>query len=231
MCKIPPYHYLITLGDQETSLLERVSMKKYCLLLALFIGCSVAQAEGDPEAGKTKSLVCAACHNTDGNSAISMNPKIAGQHQGYLVKQLQEFKLASQTGGKEGRNNALMNGQAMMLSDTDIQDLAAYFSSQTLKVGSAPEDIIAQGEALYRGGDADRGITSCISCHGPAGKGMNLAGFPVINGQHATYTKTQLEMFRSGGRNNDLNGMMRDIAKKLTDKDISILSQYLEGLN
>lgn len=206
-------------------------MKKYCLLLALVVGCSVAQAKGDPEAGKTKSLVCAACHGTDGNSAINMNPKLAGQHQGYLVKQLQEFKLASQTGGKEGRNNAIMNGQAAMLSSEDMENIAAYFSSQTLKIGTAPEDVIAQGEALYRGGDAERGITSCISCHGPDGKGMNLAGFPTIGGQHAVYTKSQLEMFRSGGRNNDLNGMMRGIASKLTDEDISILSQYLEGLH
>lgn len=215
----------------QTSRLERVSMKKYCLLLALFIGCSVAQAQGDAEAGKAKSLVCAACHGTDGNSAININPKLAGQHEGYLLKQLQEFKLASQTGGKEGRNNAIMNGQAALLSDQDMLDLAAYFSGQTLQVGSAPEDVIAQGEALYRGGDAERGITACIACHGPAGNGMNLAGFPVIGGQHAAYTKSQLEMFRSGGRNNDLNGMMRGIAGKLTDEDISILSQYLEGLN
>lgn len=206
-------------------------MKKYCLLLAVFLGLSASvQAQGDAEAGKSKSLVCAACHGTDGNSAIPMNPKLAGQHQGYLVKQLQEFKLASQTGGKEGRNNAIMNAQAMMLSEEDMQDLAAYFSSQTLKVGSAPEDVIAQGEALYRGGDAARGITACIACHSADGKGMNLAGFPVISGQHATYAESQLKMFRSGDRNNDLNGMMRGVASKLTDDDIRILSAYLEGL-
>jgi len=206
-------------------------MKKYCLILALFLATTAAvQAKGDPEAGKTKSLVCAACHGTDGNSAIPMNPKLAGQHQGYIVKQLQEFKLASQTGGEEGRNNAIMNGQAMLLSEQDMQDISAYFSSQELKMGEAPEDVVAQGEALYRGGDAARGITACIACHSADGKGMNLAGFPAIGGQHATYTKTQLEMFRSGERHNDLNGMMRGIAGKLTDEDISILSQYLQGL-
>ncbi|GAB56487.1 cytochrome c4 [Glaciecola punicea ACAM 611] len=206
-------------------------MKKYCLILALFVATTaMVQAKGDAEAGKTKMLVCAACHGTDGNSVIPMNPKLAGQHQGYLVKQLQEFKLASQTGGKEGRNNAIMNGQAMMLSEQDMYDLSAYFSSQDLKIGETPEDVIARGEALYRGGDSARGIAACIACHGGDGKGMNLAGFPVIGGQHATYTKTQLEMFRSGERHNDLNGMMRGVAVKLTDEDISVLSQYLEGL-
>jgi len=208
-------------------------MNKYCVLLALFLGSSamLAQAKGDPEAGKTKAVTCAACHGTDGNSAIPMNPKLAGQHEGYLVKQLQEFKEAAQSGGKEGRNNAVMNGMAMALSEQDMKDIAAHFSSQTLKIGEAPEDVIARGEALYRGGDAERGITACAGCHSPDGKGMNLAGFPVIGGQHATYTKAQLEMFRSGQRNNDLNGMMRGIAVKLTDDDISILSQYLEGLH
>lgn len=206
-------------------------MKKYCLILALFLGTTAAvQAKGDPEAGKTKSVTCAACHGSDGNSAIPMNPKLAGQHQGYLVKQLQEFKLASQTGGKEGRNNAIMNGQAMMLSEQDMLDISAYFSGQQLKIGETPEDVIAMGEALYRGGDAARGITACIACHSGDGKGMNLAGFPAIGGQHASYTQTQLEMFRSGGRNNDLNGMMRGISSKLTDEDISILSLYLQGL-
>lgn len=206
-------------------------MKKYCLILALFLSTTAAvQAKGDAEAGKTKALVCAACHGTDGNSAIPMNPKLAGQHQGYLVKQLQEFKLASQTGGKEGRNNAIMNGQAMMLSEQDMYDISAHFSSQTLKVGETPEDVVARGEALYRGGDAARGITACIACHSGDGRGMNLAGFPSISGQHAAYTKTQLEMFRSGARHNDLNGMMRGVSVKLSDEDISILSQYLEGL-
>jgi cytochrome c553 len=206
-------------------------MKKLGLLVCLTFGItSFAFAEGDAEAGKAKSLTCSACHGTDGNSAIAMNPKIAGQHEGYLVKQLTEFRLASRTGGKEGRNNAVMNGMAAALSDQDIADLAAYFSSQDQKAGETPEDVIEAGQALYRGGDADRGITSCISCHGPNGEGMGLAGFPVISGQHAEYTSSQLKMFRDGTRANDMNGMMRDIAAKLTDEDIEILSKYLGGL-
>jgi cytochrome c553 len=206
-------------------------MKKLCLLLGLIlISATTVAIDGDPEAGKAKSITCAACHGVDGNSAIPLNPKLAGQHPGYIYKQLVEFKLAGMTAGKEGRNNAIMNGMAAPLSEQDMKDLAAYFASQELKIGSAPEEVLAVGEALYRGGDADRGITACIACHSPDGSGMNLAGFPVIGGQHATYTKQQLEMFRSGQRHNDLNGMMRGIASKLTDEDIEILSAYIEGL-
>lgn len=211
-------------------------MKKLGLLfcVAMFsTNAAVAQQEmkGDPEAGKAKSTACAACHSVDGNSVIDMNPKLAGQHAGYLVKQLQDFRTASQTGGAEGRNNAVMNGFAAGLSDQDMLDIAAYFASQDMKPGSTPEDMIDAGAALYRGGDAERGITACIACHGPKGNGMGLAGFPDISGQHVTYTKTQLENFRSGARANDLNGMMRDIAKKLTDEDIQLLSNYVSGLH
>jgi cytochrome c553 len=207
-------------------------MKKLGLLVCLTVGMStVAFAKGDAEAGKAKSLTCSACHGTDGNSAIAMNPKIAGQHEGYLAKQLTEFRLASRTGGKEGRNNAVMNGMAAALSDQDIADLAAYYSSQDQKAGETPEDVIEAGQALYRGGDPEKGLTSCISCHGPDGKGMGLAGFPVISGQHADYTISQLKMFRDGTRANDLNGMMRDIAAKLSDEEIEILAKYLGGLH
>lgn len=207
-------------------------MKKIGLLVCLALGMSTAVfAKGDAEAGKAKSLTCSACHGSDGNSAISMNPKIAGQHESYLAKQLTEFRLASRTGGKEGRNNAVMNGMSAGLSDQDIEDLAAYFSSQDAKPGTTPEDVIEAGQALYRGGDAEKGITSCISCHGPNGKGMGLAGFPVISGQHADYTISQLKMFRNGSRANDHNGMMRDIAAKLNDDEIETLAKYLGGLH
>ena len=59
---------------------------------------------------------------------------------------------------------------------------------------------------------------------------MGQAGFPDISGQHPEYTASQLKMFRDGSRHNDMNGMMRDIATKLTDEDIDILAQYLAGL-
>lgn len=207
-------------------------MKKLCLLVCMSLGLSAtAIAEGNAEAGKAKSGVCAACHGLDGNAMVDMYPKIAGQHAKYIEKQLTEFKLASQTGGEQGRNNAVMNGMAAPLSEQDIQDLAAYFSSQEQKPGETPENYVDAGQALYRGGDAERGIPACMACHGPTGNGMGLAGFPDISGQHATYTASQLKMFRSDERRNDMNGMMRDIAKKLTDEDIDTLSHYVAGLH
>ncbi|MDG1123125.1 MAG: c-type cytochrome [Glaciecola sp.] len=207
-------------------------MKKLSLLFCLSLTISgFTLAQGDAEAGKAKSATCAACHGSDGNSMIPMNPKLAGQHNKYLVKQLQEFKAAAMSSGKEGRNNAVMNGMAVGLSEQDMLDISAYFASQTAKAGATPEEYIAPGAALYRGGDAERKITACIACHGPRGNGMGQAGFPDISGQHVDYTISQLKMFRSGDRHNDLNGMMRDIAAKLTDEDITILANYLAGLH
>jgi cytochrome c553 len=207
-------------------------MKNVGLLVCLFLGlCANAMAVGDAEAGKSKSALCAACHGGDGNSLIDINPKLAGQHAGYLVKQLNDFKLASQTSGAEGRNNAVMNGMSASLTEQDMQDIAAYFTSQKATPGETPEDVVEAGSKLYLGGDLERGITACVACHGPRGDGTSLSGFPDISGQHSAYIKSQLEAFRSGQRANSLNGMMADIAKRLSDKDIEILSGYLAGLH
>jgi cytochrome c553 len=208
-------------------------MKKILFPLTLLFGLiGTAQAfDGDAEAGKAKSATCAACHGADGNSAVDMYPKLAGQHADYLYKQLGDYKTGMQTGGKQGRNNSIMFGMVATLSDQDMKDLAAYYASQKMKAGTTPENVISRGEQLYRGGDADRGIAACIACHGPRGNGINLSGFPKISFQHANYVKTTLQEFRAGKRANDLNGMMQDIAMKLSDEDIEVLSQYLGGLH
>jgi cytochrome c553 len=213
-------------------MLNEIKMKNISLLVCLFLGFNMnAIAQGDIQSGKEKSITCAACHGSDGNSAIAMNPKLAGQHSNYLAKQLTEFKLASQTAGKEGRNNAVMNGMAAALSEQDILDLAAYFSSQEPTASEASEDAVELGNKLYVGGDLKRGITACIACHGPKGNGTRLSGFPDISGQHAEYIASQLKAFRSGDRANSLNGMMADIAKRMTDQDIEVISSYVAGLH
>ena len=207
-------------------------MKKLCLLLLVTSGLGFqAAAAGDAQAGKDKSMVCAACHSADGNAAIDMYPKIAGQHAGYIAKQLHDFRKAAQTAGAEGRNDPIMSAQAAALSDQDIEDLAAYFSSQEMTGGETPEDVVAAGMKMYQGGDAEKGIAACAACHGPRGNGMELAKFPDISGQHSAYVKAQLEKFRSGQRANDMNGMMRDIAKRLSDDDIALLSKFVAGLH
>ncbi|MEZ9199472.1 cytochrome c [Shewanella sp. 10N.286.54.B9] len=205
-------------------------MKKLALALSVLATMSSpVMAEGNAEAGKTKAIVCSACHGVDGNSMIDMYPKLAGQQTTYLEKQLHDFRSAAKSGGKEGRADPIMGGMAMMLSDEDISDIAAFYASQTKQVIEV-KDVPALGEQLYKGGDSARGITACIACHGPEGKGSEAAGFPDVSGQHANYIKIQLNKFHDTNRNNDLNGMMQDIAKKLNADDMDALSKYISSL-
>ncbi|CAM2890403.1 c-type cytochrome [Vibrio ordalii] len=205
-------------------------MKKLALILSLLASCSV-WAQGSIEAGKAKSQTCVACHSADGNSLLTIYPKIAGQHQKYTEKQLHDLKLGMTSAGKQGRYDPVMSAMAMPLSDEDITDLAAYYASLPISANSTSEDVAVTGKALYSAGDAERGLTACIACHGPRGNGTELSGFPKISGQHADYIKAQLQKFRDDARNNDMNAMMRDVAKKLSDTDIEILSKYVGGLH
>ncbi|RUO19196.1 c-type cytochrome [Aliidiomarina haloalkalitolerans] len=210
-------------------------MKKLAILCGFVLfasGAATAQADvqGDAEAGQSKSVTCAACHGQTGTSPSGDFPNIGGQGYKYLVKQLMDYRLGAQTNGAEGRNNMLMASQVVNLSDQDIHDLAAFYASQEHPVGTVDEEIVEEAQRLFMGGDLDRGITACAACHGPSGLGMGLAAFPLLSGQHAEYTALTLKEFRSGDRSNDPNGMMRDIAARLTDRDIEILSKYIRGL-
>ena len=206
-------------------------MKSPLIALLLALASVNAQAAGDAAAGQQKVAVCAACHGDDGNSLMEMFPRIAGQHDSYLFKQLVEIKQAAETNGEKGRMIAEMMAMMAPLTEQDLADMAAFYASQQAYEGATPENVVAAGEALYRGGDIQRGIPACLACHGPRGVGHSLAKYPRISGQHPAYIKGQLLKFRSGERNNDPNGMMRDIAAKLTDAEIELLAQYLSGLH
>ncbi|MCW8906638.1 MAG: cytochrome c4 [Sedimenticola sp.] len=192
------------------------------MILALAAG--TAQAAGDAEAGKTKAATCVACHGPEGNSANAEWPKLAGQHASYIVKQLNEFKAGA-------RKNDLMSPMAPPLNEQDIQDLAAYFSSQQQTPGVAAADQVELGEKIYRAGNADTGVAACMACHGPAGSGNPPAVFPRIAGQHAVYIEKALRDFRSDARTNDNAKMMRNVVARMTDQEIAAVAQYLQGLH
>lgn len=183
---------------------------------------------GDVAAGKAKSVTCAACHGADGNPAVATYPALAGQSEAYLVKQLKDFKEGVDTKGESGRVDAVMAGMIAPLSGDDMQNLAAYFASQTLN------PIIAEtnekGKKLFISGDPINGITACMACHSISGKGMDNAAFPSVAGQNASYLKAQLEKFRSADRVNDRGSMMRSIALNLSDQDIEAVAQYMASL-
>lgn len=198
------------------------------ILAGLFAVQSMAQA-GNAEAGKNKAAVCGACHGADGNSANPAWPKLAGQHEKYLVKQLQAFK-AGASGGRKAAASAQMYGMAAALSDQDMADLGAFYAAQKIKTGVADDKLAAKGKAIYQGGITDTKIAACSGCHGPAGKGNAAAGFPALAGQHAAYTVAQLKAFHSGKRVNDPAEMMRGLVGKMTDADMKAVAEYIQGL-
>jgi len=180
---------------------------------------------GDAEVGKSKSAMCASCHGADGNSANPMWPNLAGQHEQYIAKSLSSFKNGQ-------RKATVMGGMSAGLSDEDMQNLAAYYASQKVKIGSANPNLVDAGKAIYQGGVSKLKIPACMACHGMSGKGNPLSGYPVLAGQHADYTEQRLQAFKSGETTaDDSNGkVMADVAKYLSDDEIKALASYIQGL-
>ncbi len=187
---------------------------------------SVSFAAGDAEAGKAKSAVCAACHGVEGISALPANPNLAGQVPGYIASQLAAYKSGE-------RANAIMAGQAAGLSEEDMADLDAYFSSMTpnveVKLTDEEVALAEAGARLYRGGFAERGIAACMSCHGPSGHGIPK-NYPRVSAQHREYLEQQLLLYKKGERRG-YNDIMYSIAFGLSEQQIKELAAYMAGLN
>ena len=190
---------------------------------------SVAQAAikpGDAAAGQTKAAVCGACHGLDGNSSDPQFPKLAGQSEQYIVRQLTDFKS-----GK--RQNPIMLGMATPLSTQDMHDLGAYFASQKIKPGVADQALVQQGQTLFREGDPKLGVPACMACHSIDGSGNPGAMYPHLAGQHAQYIEAVLKAWHDGDSwGTDVHSqIMPTIAKRLDTKDIAALASYIEGLH
>ena len=198
---------------------------KSLALLAL-IGANPVMAEGDSAAGAEKASICASCHGIDGNSMVAMWPKLAGQHEAYLARHLRLIKSGA-------RPVAQMAGITDMLTEQDMDDLSAYFASQETSPGAADPAQVALGERIYRAGNAGTGVPACIACHGPAGLGNPLAGYPALAGQHADYVSSMLTRYRAGenwGDEDAASKVMNGVAAELSDAEIAAVSSYVQGL-
>ncbi len=214
--------------------------------LALMAGSGFASAQGNASAGKTKAASCAGCHGEDGNSAMPGFPKLAGQHQGYLVKQLQAFK-----GGT--RLAPMMAPLALGLDDEAIEDIATYYAANKVSANPAPvlpasdddddapaktdeqkkaelQNLIEQGGDLYRNGNLKSAVSACVACHGPFGEGNKPAAYPGLHSQHADYLIKTLSDFKSGARTKNPENMMNMIASKMSDQEIKAVSYYIATL-
>jgi len=193
---------------------------------------------GDAKAGQAKAGACAACHGLDGNSTDAQYPKIAGQHERFIWRQLKLFKSGE-------RENPIMQGMAAPLSEQDMRDIGAYFATQKALPGVADDTPIKGGpndgkkfyqvgESLFRAGKAKAGVPACLACHGPVGRGNPGPSYPSLGGQHSSYTAARLKFFRDGGvwgKDSNANAVMKGVAKNLSDEEIQGLATYIEGLH
>jgi len=210
------------------NLVKKFARSLMCLSMGL-VWAPIALAAGDAEAGKTQVVVCAACHGQDGSTPIDPTyPSLAGQNEKYFFDQLK--KIQDNT-----RNIPLMAGQLFGKTDQNLADIAAYYASLPSKSSEASGDdeALARAESIYRAGIARKGVAACSACHSPDGGGNAQAGFPRISGQPAAYTIAQLTAYRERVRATDetVGGMMRGVAEGLTDTEIALVADYIQGLN
>ncbi len=179
---------------------------------------------GDPVAGQTASMFCQGCHGEVGLSVEDLIPNLAGQYAVYIAKQLRNFQSGART-------HEIMSAMSKTISDAELVDIAAYFSSQNKMQGNGT-GANPVAKQLFTKGDASRGIPPCMSCHGSNGKGQSpgVSTYPVIGGQHKGYLRAQLSHWRSGERSNSPDGVMNKVAKSLTDAEIEALTDYISGL-
>jgi cytochrome c553 len=164
---------------------------------------------------------CVSCHGAGGNSTIAVNPKLAGQHESYIYKQLVNFTTPA-------RNQPVMTTYAKLLTDEEKHNVAAWLSTQAGKPGAAKnKDTVELGKKIYRGGIAEKNVPACASCHGAGGAGIPVQ-YPRLAGQHQDYTFAQLGLFKSDGRKNSAE--MSTIAKRMSEEEMKAVADYVAGL-
>jgi cytochrome c553 len=166
--------------------------------------------------------LCAGCHNPDGNSIIPENPRLAGLDKKYILRQLEDFKSG-------GRTNETMSAIIQMVDEKEFEELANYFDGQKrlTSVSEKPE-LVAQGKQIFEEGVIGTAAPACMGCHGEDGSGDRK--FPRLQGQNPQYVINQLTNFKNETRTNDAKGLMRAVAKRLSEQEIAAVAEYMSTL-
>jgi cytochrome c553 len=189
---------------------------------------------GDAAAGLKKATVCFACHGPAGASVVPTFPRLAGQRAEYLYHRLVSFKQADPQ--DPYYSVSPMKPLAANLSDSDMRDLAAYFSSQTPPQTATSAAPPSKGEALFLAGDPANGTPPCQGCHGADAGGVAIstgqnAAYPSLRGQHAPYLIARLTSFRKHLPNDTTNDfIMGAVAQTLDDESIQAIATWLSSL-
>jgi len=203
-------------------------VRRSCTLVAMGICLLGVVSRVRAQGSETVTVAaCLPCHGGGAAAAPAQAgtpafPTLDGQHEGYLAKQLREYKS-----GK--RKSAVMAPVIAALKTPQIRAMAAHFASQAPVRGVAEnQDAAAAGKALYEEGNRASGVPGCIGCHLPGAVGTDR--YPRLAGQRPAYTVQQLTEFKNGARTNDRAHVMRAVAGRLTDAEITAVAEYLAGL-
>jgi cytochrome c553 len=190
------------------------------LLSGLLSAAGAAQAQAVPLAERLQ--LCAGCHNPDGNSVIPENPNLSALDPDYMVRQLQDFKSGA-------RKSPIMSSIIPMVDEKEFPALAEFFSKQKPKPGGKVDSkLAAQGKEIYDEGIVGSAVPACSGCHNDDGSGTEK--YPRIAGQHSAYVIQQLLSFKSGERANDVKAVMRAVAKRMNEKEIRAVAEYVVTL-
>jgi len=194
---------------QALSLTIRVLTVSLPLLLALMLPAGV-QAAGDAAAGEQKAHTCLGCHGVKHyvNTYPTYHvPKIAGQHEAYLISALQSYR-------SKQRAHATMQANAGLMTDQDIEDIAAYFSG----IGGKKPDSASSAKGIEE-------AATCAACHASDGNSVQPTN-PILAGQYKSYIQQALRAYKSGERQ---NAIMSGFASALSEADIAKLAKYFSG--
>jgi len=192
----------------------------------------IAPVEGDAAAGKAKAITCVGCHGPAGIAPVAQFPNLAGQKREYLYWRLDDYR-------RRALPDSPMPAQVAPLSDQDMRNIATYYGGLSPNApATAASDNAARGEAVFRTGDASRGVPPCVGCHGVGATGHPLAksetrydAYPSLRGQHLDYIVARLKDFRDGTHHDTSNAfVMQGVAHGLDDPSIDAVARYLAGL-
>lgn len=202
------------------------------LALAGIPAAALAQASAAGSAIAAKgtaggAAACVACHGAkgEGNAAAGF-PRLAGLPPAYLASQLDHFAA-------DRRKNPVMGPVAKQLTEAERKAVASYYGALPAAPALAAGDSAALRQAdagpwLAQRGRWDGNLPACVQCHGPGGSGIGAA-FPALAGQSSAYIAAQLHAFKSGTRPGGPQNLMRVVASKLSDGDITAVANYFGG--
>jgi cytochrome c553 len=191
------------------------------LTASLCLASLPAHASDTARAEEIVQGKCFICHGADGESSSPVFPRLAGQHAGYVARQLADYRS-----GK--RVSTTMQPMVSDLTPADFNALGQYFETRPPQRHKVDDTELAQmGRFIYSRGNPYSGVPACSGCHGPQGHGTET--LPRLAGQHAQYTENQLKQFNKRERTND-NAVMHSIAVKLTELEVKAVASYISGL-